>query len=400
MFCEQCGQKMSENAKFCPHCGTKVTWKDLETAKPAAEETPVIEAEPVAEEAPVVEAEPVAEAPVIETESAEAEVFVIEEEPVVEEAPAIEAEPVAAPEPKRKKPFGKGLIKIFCPLVAVALIAFGFQLGIFSGSWFFNGRILGNLVQSVFAAGVIAGGVALTAKEGGADLSAIGMLGFYSVVFARTGGFFGVLLVLTLAVMFGAGTGAVIRFTKVPGVAASAATGLFGFLIVLFLARYGGISMDGGGSGASMLLMSILCAGGIVAAAMFLGSRETCDWNGIRPRSFKTIIFYAISAVAAAIIAMCWTGMTSFGFPRLGIGYAPCVIIAAALIIGTKNFTNRWYAAPAAAGIAALLEAVYDAVFSAWGLNSVVSNTLMFFFVISPVAAAAVVSMMGTKKNA
>ncbi len=105
MYCSICGNKLADNALFCPNCGTKVEKEEsveevksetvVETSAPAAE--PAAEAAPVQESAPAVEpevkAEPVAEtpapaveaAPVAETPAAEP---VAEAAPVAEETPA------------------------------------------------------------------------------------------------------------------------------------------------------------------------------------------------------------------------------------------------------------------------------------------------------------------------
>ncbi len=55
MFCTNCGKELSDTAKFCTGCGTKVE------AKPVVEVTPVVETAPAAEAAPVVVVAPVAE---------------------------------------------------------------------------------------------------------------------------------------------------------------------------------------------------------------------------------------------------------------------------------------------------------------------------------------------------
>ena len=52
MFCKNCGKELNDNAKFCPHCGVKVTGED---------QTPVNETQTV--QAPVYET--------VETESAQ-----------------------------------------------------------------------------------------------------------------------------------------------------------------------------------------------------------------------------------------------------------------------------------------------------------------------------------------
>ena len=79
--CTACGKVIDRNAKFCPHCGTKVAVEE-----PVAEEEPKAEEEPATEEAPVAEKAPVAE-----------------EAPVVEEEPAADAEPVAEEEPEEQE---------------------------------------------------------------------------------------------------------------------------------------------------------------------------------------------------------------------------------------------------------------------------------------------------------
>ncbi len=86
MFCTQCGNKLLDDAKFCPQCGAKVVTAPEPVAEPAVEAAPVVE--PVVEAPPVVE--PVVEAaPVVEP--------VVEAAPVVE--PVVEATPVVEPTP-------------------------------------------------------------------------------------------------------------------------------------------------------------------------------------------------------------------------------------------------------------------------------------------------------------
>ena len=110
MYCSICGNKLADNALFCPNCGTKVEKEEsveevksetvVETSAPAAE--PAAEAAPVQESAPAVEpevkAEPVAEeAPVAETPEAEVKAEPVAETPAAE--PVAEAAPVAEETP-------------------------------------------------------------------------------------------------------------------------------------------------------------------------------------------------------------------------------------------------------------------------------------------------------------
>jgi hypothetical protein len=100
-FCDQCGERISEQARFCPSCGARRwTPEEAASAPPAPEvETPRVEEPetPRVEEPPAPEPEqpPVEEPPKSRVWGAAA----IPEEPVQEEPPAAE-EP--APEPPRR----------------------------------------------------------------------------------------------------------------------------------------------------------------------------------------------------------------------------------------------------------------------------------------------------------
>ena len=119
MYCSICGNKLADNALFCPNCGTKVEKEEsveevksetvVETPAPAAE--PAADAAPVQESAPAVEpevkAEPVAEeAPVAVTPEAEVKAEPVAEtpaaEPVAEAAPVAEETPAAVETPAQE----------------------------------------------------------------------------------------------------------------------------------------------------------------------------------------------------------------------------------------------------------------------------------------------------------
>ncbi len=108
MYCSICGNKLADNALFCPNCGTKVetayeapapTAAPVVEAAPAQENTPAavpeVKAEQVAEEAPVEETPAPASEPAKE-ETPAAEV-VAEEAPAKEETPAAEVVAEEAP---------------------------------------------------------------------------------------------------------------------------------------------------------------------------------------------------------------------------------------------------------------------------------------------------------------
>lgn len=88
MFCTNCGQKLSDTAKFCTGCGAKIDRPEPEA------ETPVVEPKAVAEEI-VAETEVVAEENVVKPENAALEEPTAETQEVEVEEPISESETVA-----------------------------------------------------------------------------------------------------------------------------------------------------------------------------------------------------------------------------------------------------------------------------------------------------------------
>ncbi len=125
MFCTNCGKELSETAKFCTGCGTKVQRATEAEAIPVAESTPVTEAAPVAEAAPAGETAPVVEAaPVAENTS---------EKPDKKEKKEKKAKKEKVKKEKGKKSTGK-VVAIIIVLVAL--------LGGAGVGWFFYGDTL------------------------------------------------------------------------------------------------------------------------------------------------------------------------------------------------------------------------------------------------------------------
>lgn len=124
MFCTNCGKELSETAKFCTGCGTKVQRDVVAEAAPAVEATPVAEAEPVAEAKPVVETAPTVET-AIET---------VQDESIKKGKKEKKAKKEKVKKEKGKKSAGKvvGII-----IAIVALLGGGAGVG-----WYFYGDTL------------------------------------------------------------------------------------------------------------------------------------------------------------------------------------------------------------------------------------------------------------------
>ncbi len=117
MFCEKCGAKIDDNAKFCIACGAKIETEPSATAVPVETEVTVLEPaveQPVAEpatEQPAVVSEPVVEVP----------------ETVAQPVPVAVEEPEQKPKKKKKKKWPVVLAIILVVIAAAVGVFFKFK---------------------------------------------------------------------------------------------------------------------------------------------------------------------------------------------------------------------------------------------------------------------------------